>query len=227
MKYKNRIKSLKNKVKKIDESSLKFGSKTFWFQVEVYGDNEKEFSAVKKGKKPMGLIHRNLKNKAFIQKVKDFCDKKSGYSWDIVMNNQFVYGKNFNVYAAKHIDDFSNFDVALGLLLGYSKEHIAAFNLRIQILFGNKDMHYPTRPIRSRNPIKDVLNGKRDLVQINFKDDGSHHISHFVNKKIKELKKICDRNKNLSFLVLYKKIKCGEPFIVFGQKSLMDKVYIK
>lgn len=226
MKYQNRIKSLKNKVKNIDKNSVKFGHKTYWLQEGIYTDNEKELLAVKKGIKPMGLITPNSANEDLIQKAKDFCDKKSGYSWAMVLNKQFVYGKNFNVYAAQHIGSFSNFDIALGLLLGYSKEHVAAFEIRLMTMLRGKHIHYPVKPIKSRNPIKDVLSEKRDLVEINFKPDKNFWVlPKTVNEKIEEIKKLCKKNKKLDFAVLYKG-KDGKPFIVFGKKSLINKIYL-
>lgn len=197
MKYQNRIKNLKDKVKSIDKNSVKFGHQTYWNAGGIYADNEKELLAVKKGKKPMGLITPNSRTEHIIQKAKDFCDKKSGYSWAMVLNNQFVYGKNFNVYAVNHLGSFSNFDIALGLLLGYSKEHVAAFEIRLMTMLRGKHIHYPVKPIRSRNPIKDVLSKKRELVEINFKTDKGSYISpETVNKKLKKLKNFAKITRN-------------------------------
>jgi hypothetical protein len=226
MKYENRIASLKKKVKDIDKNSVKFGHQTYWLQEGTYADNRKEFLAVKKGAKPMGLISPNSRTKDIIEKAKKFCDKKSGYSWAMVLNNQFVYGKNFNVYATQHIGSFSNFDIALGLLLGYSKEHVSAFEIRLMTMLRGQNIHYPVRPIKSRNPIKDVLSSKRELVEINFKTDkGSFVSAKTANKKIEQVKKLCKDNKKLSFMVLYKG-KYGKPFIVFGKKTLINKIYL-
>ena len=89
-----------------------------------------------------------------------------------------------------------------------------------------QNIHYPVRPIKSRNPIKDVLSSKRELVEINFKTDkGSFVSAKTANKKIEQVKKLCKDNKKLSFMVLYKG-KYGKPFIVFGKKTLINKIYL-
>lgn len=226
MKYERRIKSLAKKIVNIELNRWRLSQKTFWLQEGTYASEEKEFKAVKDGSKPMALINPRPDSERLIKKAKSFCDKTSGYSYDIVLNNKFVYGKNFNVFAAKILHMFPNFDVALGTILGYGKKHVAAFQCRLDVMYRNVKIEFPEKPIRSKNPIKDVLNGKRKLTQINFKADQGFLVkAKTVNKKIKELERHCKKNKKLDFVVLYKG-KYGNPYIVFGQKKLINQRFI-
>lgn len=226
--YSEEIKSFDRKISFISNNRWNLGGRTHWYPPEdsYAKGHEKEYQMVVSGKKPMALVlGQKNKDKKFIEKCKRFCDKTKGYSYGYLQTNRapFVYGKTFNVFLAEnlHLLKNHNFDIILGLLLGYPVKKIAAFENRNWMRFQGETFDFAVRPIRSRNPIEDILSGKRDLVKIQAPSKYNWKQEHeFISEKLNELHKIVRENLNLYFFEIYEPKAGGlkaKPTIIFGK----------
>ena len=207
------------------------GKYTYW---ETYvGSPQDEFELTKMGIKPMMLLwESNPDAQVYINKAKNICDKDLGFSCGYIGQSDihFIFGEPTYVHIGEILpkivdyvdDDQFMYDVMLGLLLGYPIPNIASFLNRLTIMGSDFDLNIvSSTPKRSRNPIKDVLLGKKDLVQISY-PTRKHADKEIINERINELTEIINEKSHLDYCVCYRNNNYGTPYIVFGDKRLVD-----
>jgi len=163
----------------------------------------------------------------FEKPLKDFVEKNTDFDIETNLSRfhprWMIFGKKENVKLFREFMEISPNtdarDIAMGLLFGYPEDKVASFVNRMYAIDGLESTHMndKKRAIRSRNPIQDVLSGKRDCVLISIKKFGRHDDAQAADKLINQLKKIIKKEKDLDFWVRYQSNRYGNAYIVFGR----------
>jgi len=229
MKFEKKIRKLFKLTEYIISHHKEIGKYTYWYT--YIGSEKDEFESTKIGLKPMVLLwDNNGKSDRFIKEAKNICKKDKGFSCGYIGSSKihFIFGTPSHVFIGQRLlSHWAEevplvYDVLLGLLLGYPIPNIASFLNRLSIMFSEFDEKsiYP-QPQRSRNPIQDVLDDKKEFVLIPFPTRGHTEVEK-INPIISQLNGIIEKDKYLDFCVCYRNNTEGTPYIVFGDKRLVD-----
>jgi len=220
----------------IYNEAKRFAKHNYWIPQRDQQDDEDDLYEVLNYEKPMALIMTpEMINSA--KKRSEICnlnpDKYDCKYEDL--EKMLYFGRPFNVLLATNLvpifgSNWIKRELALGYLLGYPIENVAAYILRISImglrLDGKLAPSIKPQPQRSRDPISDVLNDRKKLVRITF-HTRKHTRRERILPLINNLKNIIEQDKYLDFCVCYRSNRLGTPYIVFGYKRLVDAYWSK
>lgn len=219
------------KIDNIYNEAKRFAKHNYWISGIIAGTDVDDLNLVLNNEKPMALImNQELINTK--KKRNEICNLYPD-KFDCKYEDEMLYfGRPFNVLLATNLwniftTNLLKREIALGYLLGYPIENVAAYILRISIrrlrLDGKLLPYIEPQPQISRTPISDVLNDRKELVLILLPTTRTEVIQPLIDK----LKNIIMQDEHLDFCVCYRSNQRATPYIVFGNKRLVGAFWSK